>query len=243
MGNDIVDLSLPDSSKKYLSRRFLERVFTTTEQFYIEKAANKDKVLWSIWAAKEAAFKAIKKHDPSLIFAHARFFIPRKTLSALSNFHKRENFFGILRYENLSLLIKWQWYWNVVNCIAIFPSFSHCHSHEGENPFEVDSHLRGNNTFFRKKIKFNLFKIDQLNINVQHYFSKAELSSIHSPESLMTRFYAKKFLDRLGFKDIEIIRSNANPPILRSQGKELTDYEISLSHDGNWGSIAIGGSF
>src|SRR5271157_6388525 len=46
--------------------RFINRVFTTGEQELISRAHNQDAVLWALWAGKEAAYKLVKKHDPSV---------------------------------------------------------------------------------------------------------------------------------------------------------------------------------
>lgn len=66
VGNDIVDLRTLEPP---LHPRFLERVFTPKEQQCIGMSAEE---LWVHWAAKEAAYKALKRLDPRLPF------IPRK---------------------------------------------------------------------------------------------------------------------------------------------------------------------
>ena len=45
--------------------RFVNRVFGPGEQELISRAHNQDAVLWALWAGKEAAYKLVKKHDPS----------------------------------------------------------------------------------------------------------------------------------------------------------------------------------
>jgi phosphopantetheine--protein transferase-like protein len=70
IGNDIVDLTSPDSVGKSLDRRFIARVFTPEEQERIDRSLSPDATLWMLWAAKEAAFKAVSKFKPGLSFAH-----------------------------------------------------------------------------------------------------------------------------------------------------------------------------
>jgi len=68
IGNDIVDLTSPDSIGKSRDRRFIARVFTLEEQELIDRSESPDTTLWMFWAAKEAAFKAVSKLKPGLSF-------------------------------------------------------------------------------------------------------------------------------------------------------------------------------
>jgi hypothetical protein len=66
VGNDIVDLAVPGNSGKSVDSRFCDRVFTTEEQGLIAGAAQPDALLWALWAAKEAAYKAVSRGDPGV---------------------------------------------------------------------------------------------------------------------------------------------------------------------------------
>ena len=67
IGNDIVDLDLPDNREKIRDRRFLERVFTSEERVLIERTpAGGNTVLWALWAGKESAYKALSKSTPDI---------------------------------------------------------------------------------------------------------------------------------------------------------------------------------
>lgn len=70
IGNDIVDLRQSDYKP---TERFLCRVFSERERCLIQNSTDSNLILWKIWSAKEAAFKALKKLNPELVFAH-RFF-------------------------------------------------------------------------------------------------------------------------------------------------------------------------
>ena len=72
VGNDIVDLAAPGNLGKSGDSRFLGRVFTAEERTLIAGAARPDALLWALWAAKEAAYKAVSHGDPSVCS------IPRK---------------------------------------------------------------------------------------------------------------------------------------------------------------------
>ena len=65
VGNDVVDLKDPDNIGKGRDGRFIGRVFTAGERELIASAPSHDTLLWSLWAAKEAAYKAVSRGDPA----------------------------------------------------------------------------------------------------------------------------------------------------------------------------------
>ncbi|HOG15873.1 MAG TPA: 4'-phosphopantetheinyl transferase superfamily protein [Syntrophales bacterium] len=64
VGNDIVDLLEPGNRGKSRDARFLKRVFTADECLKVLLSREGDLALWTLWAAKETAFKVMQKHDP-----------------------------------------------------------------------------------------------------------------------------------------------------------------------------------
>jgi hypothetical protein len=64
VGNDIVDLAAPGNPGKSGDDRFCGRVFTAVERALIAAAPRPDVLLWALWAAKEAAYKAVSRGDP-----------------------------------------------------------------------------------------------------------------------------------------------------------------------------------
>lgn len=66
VGNDIVDLAAPGNPGKSGDARFCGRVFTAEERDLLAGAARPDALLWALWAAKEAAYKAVSRDDPAV---------------------------------------------------------------------------------------------------------------------------------------------------------------------------------
>jgi phosphopantetheinyl transferase (holo-ACP synthase) len=60
-----VDLTDPQNMGKSRDTRFINRVFGHSERELISTAENQDAFLWALWAGKEAAYKLVKKHEPS----------------------------------------------------------------------------------------------------------------------------------------------------------------------------------
>jgi hypothetical protein len=73
LGNDIVDLKTAHARGKAGDARFIARVFTSAEQEAILRSAHPDALLWTFWAAKEAAYKAVSKTAPGISSAPGRY--------------------------------------------------------------------------------------------------------------------------------------------------------------------------
>jgi phosphopantetheinyl transferase (holo-ACP synthase) len=68
-----VDLKESRNLGKSGDTRFLNRVFNDSERCLIGTATRPDAILWALWAAKEAAFKAVSKVHPAVSFQPRRY--------------------------------------------------------------------------------------------------------------------------------------------------------------------------
>ena len=74
LGNDVVDLDDPDSRDIQNDSRFLSRVFTDTERASIAAAdVHAHRRAWTLWAAKEAAYKALLPARSELVWSPLAF--------------------------------------------------------------------------------------------------------------------------------------------------------------------------
>jgi len=90
VGNDIVDLDDPRIKQAGNHDRFLERAFTPREREWVSAQPHRSRALWSLWAGKEAGFKAVSKalgHPP--VFVHRRFEISTGLPGAPDRLHER----------------------------------------------------------------------------------------------------------------------------------------------------------
>ena len=69
IGNDVVDLRDPESRSESLHPRFDTRVFSESERATIGEADDSERVRWKLWAAKEAAYKLVRKLAPTTVFS------------------------------------------------------------------------------------------------------------------------------------------------------------------------------
>ncbi len=75
VGNDIVDLRAADTQPGATHERFLLRVCCSEEIARIAAATDPNTMMWVYWAAKESAYKALRKLDPSLRFLPRQFVV------------------------------------------------------------------------------------------------------------------------------------------------------------------------
>ena len=62
IGNDLVDLCLPENQAKVQNKRWLNKIFVPAEQHLIEQATEPNTMAWLLWSCKESAYKvAIKQ--------------------------------------------------------------------------------------------------------------------------------------------------------------------------------------
>jgi len=73
LGNDVVDLGDPETRPGARHPRFDARVFTREERALLSAAPDPERLRWSLWAAKEAAYKCLKKLAPETCFSPVRF--------------------------------------------------------------------------------------------------------------------------------------------------------------------------
>ncbi|MCG8590499.1 MAG: 4'-phosphopantetheinyl transferase superfamily protein [Proteobacteria bacterium] len=75
VGNDVVDLSDPETRPETLHPRFDGRVFDAIERAQVDAADDPDRQRWRLWAAKEATYKLVKKLAPATVFSPRRFLV------------------------------------------------------------------------------------------------------------------------------------------------------------------------
>ncbi len=91
VGNDVVDLHDPDSLPEALHPRFDARVFTPDEREALRGAVSPHVLRWTLWAAKESAYKVAKKLDPAVRFLPRNFEV-RRTEGASVVVHETGSF-------------------------------------------------------------------------------------------------------------------------------------------------------
>ncbi|MCJ8210504.1 4'-phosphopantetheinyl transferase superfamily protein [Mucilaginibacter sp. RS28] len=81
VGNDIVDLHAIDQSRTS-DPRFYPKILSATEQQLYQRFAARLPMwlwVWLLWSAKEAVYKYLKRHEPTLVFSPAKIVITEIT--------------------------------------------------------------------------------------------------------------------------------------------------------------------
>jgi len=68
IGNDIVDLSLAAAESKWQHPRFVNKLFAPLEQEFLLNSDDRFKLIWQLWANKEAAYKAYVRLNPTRFY-------------------------------------------------------------------------------------------------------------------------------------------------------------------------------
>lgn len=61
IGNDIVDLQLAKTQSNWQRPRFIEKIFTISEQKFIQQSESPELEIWKLWTMKEAAYKIFNR--------------------------------------------------------------------------------------------------------------------------------------------------------------------------------------
>lgn len=75
LGNDVIDLGDREVLEGPAHPRFDARVFAADERAALERSPRPALLRWTLWAAKEAAYKLARKQDPGVVFSPRRFVV------------------------------------------------------------------------------------------------------------------------------------------------------------------------
>ena len=230
VGNDIVDLTEAEAIGKFQDKRFVNRVFCSGEQHIICNAALPDRALWTLWAAKESAYKIYAKRTSNPAFSHRKFIcLPRSS----GDFSRK---------KQVSITVGCPGDLSVEIQVELSDSCLHAYGTVcGYGKSAQDWMLHG------------IERIDHLMAEsvtgdgLAQQFSAAERSSIKTPESEQARMALKQALAEHLNSDVaqmQIIRPShkgkPQPPYLLIDDRP-SPIDISLSHHGQWVAWCAGG--
>jgi phosphopantetheinyl transferase (holo-ACP synthase) len=69
IGNDIVDLIQASEDSNWKRPGFVEKLFTSEEQFLISSDIQPDNLVWLLWSMKESAYKISSRKSKLRVFA------------------------------------------------------------------------------------------------------------------------------------------------------------------------------
>ncbi len=219
IGNDVVDLSLPETQDKAHILRFIKRVCTLKEQSLLDEAQAPHRMLWALWSAKETAYKIAKKRRPEIIFSPIRFVVEPVSLFPCNG---EAVVMGNVRHRETEIQICWHCTGEYIHCVGI----------GADKPLEevLTAVVREGNRSLHKEIE-------------EKPLSSREALSALSPASQRVRQLAKQLLAVRGLSGVEIVRERNRdrfgPPRVWHRGRPLAGCDLSLSHHGRFVAAAI----
>lgn len=235
LGNDVVDLTDPRCLGKASDRRFLRRVFAPAEVAAILDSPTPDLTLWQLWAAKEAAFKAVSRLLSSPPpFEHARFQVTLESAfeegpSALALAR------GWVRYGDIRVVCACHQDADWVHAVAWHPG-------EGRSDGAAPSIVTGLSPLDEGDPEGE----DGWELRLRPRFSEREWGCVYSRPSAVTRLLARGAMAlTLGAEEtrLEIGCGPGNPgrrlPHVLLDGTESAS-SVSLSHHGRLAAWALG---
>jgi len=218
VGNDIVDLQEALAAKKSQDQRFLNRVFTSTEQDLIFDSEQSEITLWLFWAAKETIYKLVSQLESPPVFSHKKSIV-RFTNSELS-----------VRYENYNFALSYKITQDYIHVLC------------GPDAVARMQVARMQRSGIREDSSRIPASPDSASLHPGYIknFSQQERESIQSAASLAVRYDLKQYLAKklnLPYSSIEIIRNairgKSQPPYLLLNQQKCS-IGVSLSHHGRY---------
>jgi phosphopantetheinyl transferase (holo-ACP synthase) len=225
----VVDLGRPETRNKSNDQRFLDRVFNASEVAWIRSAADPDRMLWMMWAAKEAAFKVLRKQNSCALFEHRSYSVlPPPEMSHAADTIPAVKGRGTVsvRHEGeagvSALPVEWEVTQRLVHCLARSASAD------------------------RGSVRAAVCEVDRAaEPRSSDRWTERELLSAHTAESREVRLLAKRLATEAGLGAVEIVRNpgarRLGPPLLYATGEDapLKGWDLTLSHDGDFAAAAL----
>jgi len=230
IGNDVVDLSDPRCQGRADDTRFLDRIFAPSEVGLVRDAADPNRTIWLLWAAKEVAFKVVSKiRGTPPPFAHAHFIVETGSDS--------QDDAGTVHFGDVAVAFEERPTESVVHLVGWGASDPATQSAAApppdRGPIGVVSDVR--------RVAEVLAGASSLDLTAlrESRFSDRERGAIHSLPSAAVRIAARAGIsDLLGVdpREVEIVcdgQVGRSPPKVWVGG-EVSETDVSLSHHGDW---------
>lgn len=218
VGNDIVDIEAPDAPGKEHDRRFLARVFRPEERDLILASPDPNLMLWTLWSAKEAAYKIARKISPETVFAHKRFAVriledPKRPM------------LGIVAFGDLWVNVAWMRGPGYLHCVGVA---------DRSSPDRVFSKV-GSIADATSGAALRLSPTELESCHSQ----ESRASRFLAKMILNDRGYHEAEVLRSRPDRPEDTYERWGPPRAWCAGRPVSDVDMSLSHDGRFAAAAV----
>lgn len=116
LGNDVVDLGHGDNLRSAANQRYRERVLAGSEHRALCQRRHASRAFLAYWAAKEAAFKALSRGRPALVFAHRQFVVREDAAAPIGSAQRAAR--GEVEHSGIRIPVRWHWTDDWVHCFT-----------------------------------------------------------------------------------------------------------------------------
>lgn len=212
IGNDVIDLRAAHNRGRADHARLLARVLTANERAQLLADDGGDAGFALLWSAKEAAYKALKKARPTLVFAPGRWQVDCASLRMTDATHH-----GRVQMDaDTCIAVSWQCRPHWLHCVATF----------GPTPEQLDSAVRT----LAESTPQQPFSASEL-----ASFSRTESAHVRELARQLLAAHGIHDIEIVRMGD----GAAKQPPQVFAAGVPLTHIELSLSHDGDYVAAAI----
>ena len=244
IGNDVVDLRSDEAMGKAADQRFVRRVCAPAEQALLADlpTAAATTLLWQLWSAKEAAFKAAHKAygarfspaafavDPAIIPGDP---IPGDPIPGDNDANARGANkpepvrWGRVCWRDQDFMVSWRTTHDYVHCLA----------RSTRHPFPTRAAIK-------HMADFPVAPSDSPPEDTD------EAATARSPQSKAVRALARQLLHGFGIGDIgidgadttfirEVKGVSIGPPRVYQDGRWASEWDVSFSHHGRFVAAAV----
>ncbi len=235
VGNDVVDLSEPRSQGKSDKAPFLRRVFTDSEAIWIrsgEDPGARDRRLWTLWAAKETAFKIFSKVlGAPPVFIHRAF-------ECQPAEHPDRDGWGTVRWQGMEAALTLDEHGDLLHMVGWADS--------APPPPELLSGARIRRLDSAARQMAGPSPEQDWSGFLGFHFTEAEAHPIHSVPSALVRLFARREAAAiLGIEESRVQLICGEGPKGRTPPRLLVDggpasLDVSLSHHGRFIAWVLG---
>jgi len=212
IGNDVIDLRAAHNRDRAGHARLLARVLSESERVQLCVDGGGDGGFALLWSAKEAAYKALKKARPELVFAPGRWQVDCASLRPTdATIHGR-----VQMDADTCIAVSWQCQPHWLHCVAVL----------GPAPEPLDSAVRAL-ADCAPQVPFSAIE--------QAGFSRAESGPVRA---LARQLLAARGIHDVAIVRA-VTGAVKQPPQVLAAGVLRTDIELSLSHDGDYVAAVI----
>jgi phosphopantetheinyl transferase (holo-ACP synthase) len=211
VGNDLIDFAAAHNCGRAQRPRLVERVLTVAERDRLKLVGGGDRGFALLWSAKEAAYKAARKHHPALAFAPRRWQVEVGAPAASPH-----PLAGSVALADTRVAVRWQHGDGWLHCVALL----------GESPDLVDEAVA---------TSVELEADGDFSARERAGFTCTESGAVRNLAKRLLRHHGIGDIEiRRGARGARRV-----PPRAYAGGMPLCGVDVSLSHDGRFVAAVV----